>query len=282
MSASHFNKSPSFIRVLALAILMGGLFTGGPARAVVVDLSLGGGYRSQPVGGSGSVEAGLGQVVWGSEVDPLYGFMRVALAVEGVVDHVTSGGYIELFPVSIFGLRGGRMTTQSHLDYDDYDCNVYLCRGRREESFTDAIIFYGYERFRFSALLRRSIWSDSSSASMTKEEYIEPGTGLNFDRATEEELERIRYAIFYSLAENWSAGYAWTRSVVRSGPPAAELTTGSDERRSFMWLGLLEYKPPSEGWTVRLGAGEFESHLLRSDPTFVFSLSWDVLPKLGY
>src|SRR5690348_4409288 len=114
------------------------------------DATVGGGYRSFPVGGSADLELGYGKVFWGSETDPLYGFFRIAGLAEGVVDHLTAGGYIEVFPVSIFGLRGGRTVTQSYLKYDDYDCNLYLCKGDRSEGFTEAALYLGGWRLKFA------------------------------------------------------------------------------------------------------------------------------------
>lgn len=246
------------------------------------DLSVGGSYRSFPVGGAAEIHAGYGYLLWGSEKNPIYGFMRLGVDLEGVENYIATTAKVEVFPLSILGVIAGRSWSQSHLDYEDFDCKSYLCRGQFIEDFVEVPLYAGYGPIRLAASYRQSHWQNAESKSTGgKALYIEPTSGIKLANSETETLSRVRGALFLELTANCRVGYAETfYSVVDS-------ITGERDRQSHLWLGLLQFHSEkiftSEGeFSLVLGGGEYDSNFKLHDPTFIVGFELSPLPRLGY
>jgi hypothetical protein len=251
------------------------------------DLAVGGYGRDYPMGAGAELNLGYGHLLWGSSSEKLYGFIRAGLDIEGVVDYNAVNAKLEIFPISILGLRVGQSRSESQLDYEDFDCELYLCRGHFAENYFEVPVFLGYGPVTFAASYKHSQWkSDSNNAAIASAQFIEPSSGLALAVDDTEDVERVRGTVFLDLGDRWLGGewrlgYSEARYSVES---STENVFAAIERDSRIWLGLLQYSMEEPSFQVTLGTGEYRSYLLPSDPTFVVSFSFapDGFSKLGY
>lgn len=242
------------------------------------DLSVGGYSRSYPLGGSAELNMGYSLVLWGQSASPFLGYIRLATDIEGVVDYFSSTAKIEIFPVSFLGVRAGQAFSQSHLDFDEFDCEVFLCRGKFTENFYEVPLFLAYSDFIFSSSYRVGNWrSDKDNMSALKTEFIDPTSGLNLNISDQDTVKRARAILMYNLSENFRLGYSETYYWADDLPEAMQ---GSQQvgRESHLWLGFLQYN--LNDLSLMVGAGEYKSHLLPTDPTVIVSLNYSFIKIL--
>ena len=237
------------------------------------DTSLEGSYRSFPLGGVAEWGLGYGQRVWGSDRGPFYGYVRVGAVVEGVENYEAHAVSAEIFPLSFFGVKLGRRWVQNHNDYEDYDCVVYVCRGRFLEDFVEVPLYLSVGSILGVAVYRESGWvSDGGNDLGGKTDFIEPTSGLPLVALPRVEsgsrIIRWRGGIFWQFPNGFRVGYT-------------ESTYRNREALSFMWLGVVQYRP-TEHWSFTLSSGEYRSNLKLVDPTIYVSASYEPLLKLGY
>ena len=280
------------------------------------DVQLGGYSRSYPLGGSVELNLGYGVALWGAEDSPWLGYLRLATDFEGDENYFSSTAKFEFFPVSFFGGRVGQSLIQNHLDYKDFDCENFLCRGRFIETFYEIPLFLAYGDFVFAGSYRVGQWKNSSDnlsdagvMSGAKTEFIDPTSGLNLNIAEMDTVKRYRAILMMNLralgfghfsgtrgGSGFQIGYSETFYLAEDLDTALPGSNGAN-RLSHLWMGFLRYT--GDAWfgsgssrggsgsggselSVTVGAGEYKSHLLQPDPTIIFSLSYAPLKKLGY
>lgn len=256
------------------------LTVGSPvATASGFDLSLAGSYRSYALAGGAEMAMGYGHLIWGDKKKPLYGFVRVATGLEGVEDYIASTVKVEIFPISLLGVRVGQSWIQNHLDYEDFDCVTYLCRGQFSYDFVEVPFYMGWKRILLSASYRISRWErDRREPVGSRTHYIEPSSGLGLSLVESEDVERWRGALLYEFNSYWRIGYSYVDDRVSQGPDELE------QRTSQMWLGLIQYHKSKLESTlsVFVGAGEYRSYLLNPEPSYVLGFELSLWPRLGY
>jgi hypothetical protein len=276
-------------------LVLGYLFSATAQAEIVPDLNLNAGTRTFPLAGSLELSAGMGQEIWGSKKNALYGFHRISTYIEGVTDFFATGWRYEIFPVSILGIRMGQNFLASHLDYEDYDCSLYICRGDYEEQFVEVPLFLKLWRVVVTGSFRASdwVWRGGDRAGAVTE-FIEPESGLHLGvndtvLSTDQDAlktTRLRVGAFYLFQDGnknqgWRVG--WVYSRYERGDFDSDLI--SESVHSEQWMGVVSYGidlGSEQALNLMLGAGEYHSDLFSVQPSYMAALSWQIRPKLGY
>lgn len=216
---------------------------------------------------------------WGQTSTPYYGYVRLAITAEGVENYFSPSAVVELFPVSFLGFRFGKVWNQSHLDYEDYDCTTYQCRGQFEETFLEAPLFLKYNRFLFSGIYRLGTWEFVSPT--INKNYIDPSSGLPLSDSKKENMTQWRGYVFWEVLDFFRLGGFYSTWSI----PNDNTVTTSD-RQSRMWLGLIQYH--NEKWygdseiSFAIGAGEYSSEIKNTEPCVALTFRYAPIKKLGY
>jgi hypothetical protein len=251
MDVKRWIWVPCFV-VLALA---------GARGYAAADLSVGASVRSYPLSGVVEGTTGYGLVLYGTEGEPFAGYVRAAL------DGFTAGTYnsgvakLEIFPLSILGIRAGGESVQNDADYKAYDCASYVCQGRFYETFVETELTLGYAGFFVQGRWRRERWTEANS---TAGDFVEPTSGLLMDTAGESQT------VYQGML-----GYKWNEKwTTLAGIRYAE----DDDGYSQLPFGLLRWK--SGGLSIGAGGGSFKSSLKERGPTAIAYLSWEIWPSV--
>lgn len=246
------------------------------------DLQLETSFRYYPMGGTLKSELGYGHLIWGAPESFLYGYVRLSGKVEGVTKYFASGWEVELFPISILGLKLGRNWIDNHQDYIDYNCRDYVCRGQFAHTFIEIPVFLGYAGWLASYSWRSETWEATNPHQENgKVEYVEPTSGLPLAVASARNVTKSRYVIMYELNEAWRMGLL----ELNSHADATDVGYKSKKSRMRGVVGQFRAKgffEAEDEFSILFGAGEFQSPLAHSDPTVFFALRFAPWPKLGF
>jgi hypothetical protein len=242
------------------------------------DASVSGSYRAYPLSGVAETTVGYGHLLWGSEKNALYGFVRASADFDAITQYQSTGVRIEIFPISILGARAGQTWQQNHQDLSSYDCAANVCRGFFTDQYIEGQIYLGWGPIKFSASSRATSKSASSESNPNAVSYfVDPESGLQFSNSQTDHLNRVRGVLAYELSQNLRFGLNYTGF-------ASDLT----HETSHMDLGFVQAT-----WgplAVVLAGGDysasFGSHTSTmtspAHSTFVGYAQWTFLPKLGY
>lgn len=248
------------------------------------DFSVSTNYRTFPKSGSVELDLGYGRVWWGSPQTPFYGFYRVSLNPEGVEDYFSGQLQLEIFPVSFLGIRFARSWIQNHLDYKDYDCITFICRGYFEADKLEVPLYLKFKSILLFSAFRKSFWNYKSlNSAGTLTEFIEPTSGLPLDLAQTSHITQWQGGVFWQASASWRLGYIEASFINKDNSVRAT-------NHSRQWFGVIQ-KSISESsrtdlFKITLGAGEYSSNISsmakRNEPTLYLSLTYSPYPKLGY
>lgn len=247
-----------------------------------VDLNFGMNYRFYPQAATVESTIGYGQLLWGSSSDALYGFIRATATVEGITDYFSKTATLEMFPLSIIGVRFGKSWIENHKDYSAYNCVNYLCRGDFTSQFLEVPFFAELWRFVLIASWRSEQWQVTDSSAKTNQtEYVEPTSGLPLLITYQREIQRKRVAVLYKLNEHWRIGVT---EMQYEGEPLGEgyKNTYARMRTVFTQFQVKDILTSEDQLSLFFGVGEFYSKLALTDPTFFLGLSFSPISKLGY
>ncbi len=251
--------------VVSLAIVL----QFGVARADF-DAAVSGSYRSYPLSGVAETTVGYGELLWGTEADALYGFVRLAADFDAITQYQATAVRFEFFPISILGARVGQLWQQNHQDYSSYDCVNNVCRGYFSEKYAEGQLFLGVGPLKLSGSYRYTIKSAgevSNPNALTY--YIDPESGLQFTNGQIDHSWRARGAALVELSPEYSLGYSQTQFV----------SDRSDEK-SNLWIAFAQgaWGPAK----LVVGGGEYDSSLHTSHSTVIAYGQWTFWPKLGF
>jgi hypothetical protein len=253
-------------------ILISLIFLSYQAHADGFDMGIHGDYRNQPLSGVAELGTGYSLALWGDEKSPWLGYVRAGWDLDGITNYFSSTLTAEFFPISILGVRIGKSWIQNSADFDDYECINYLCRGKFTQSFIEVPLYLGWDPILFSASYRVETWTSIDDSSQnSKLGYIDPTSGTDLSPQGSDKLHRVRAAMFYKLSDNFRLGYVNTQYA--------------ENGRTWLFGGQFLMNPcfsDKDEFSVFLGAGEFRSRLILTEPTVYVGLSYSPIKKLGY
>jgi hypothetical protein len=254
------------------------------------DMTLGASFRSFPLSGTLETSFGYGQLIWGARDSWLYGFARGSLGVDASVGYDAETAMLELFPISILGIRLGKMWSENHADYEAYNCNEYLCRGTFVNTFIEIPLYLSYWGVIFAASWRSETWESTEHLNIgDKHEYVEPTSGLPLSVHRRRNIDRVRFVLAYQFTENWRFGVTQVeytgQSSEQDGIPGDTGTTKDNHARLRAAIGQYRFKGlinADSDFSLLFGVGEFYSKLKFTEPTAFVSISFSPWPKLGF
>lgn len=241
--------------VIAFWVTNSGAFAASP------DFSLGGSFRSYPLSGVVEAEAGYGFTLWGTPETPWSGYIRPKIEAASALTYNSLAEVIEVFPLSILGVRAGGESIQNDTKYSAYNCEDSNCLGRFYRGFLEMELTLGYHDFFARGYYRRERWSQKASG----QNFIEPTSGLIMNETGDAQTV-FRYLVGYKYSEQSS----WI-GVFR-------LAQNNAHEKSNVWAILLDRKW-SESLSITLGAGHFDSHEKPGDLMALGYFRWSLRPN---
>lgn len=234
------------------------------------DLGLFSSYRDFPLSGVAEVNFGYGQLLWGSEKNALYGFVRASGELDAVSNYFGATAKVEVFPVSILGLKAGQTWEQNHQDYKDYDCTQNICRGFFSNQYLEGQAFLGVSFLKLAASYRDSIhYADHYSNPNSVTDYVDPESGLLLTLASGDHLIRVRETALVQILSNYAVGYS-----------ESQFSSQIRAEKSRAWFSFAQ--GTWGDFKLAVGGGEYSSSTQKSHGMIVAFMQWSILPKLGY
>jgi hypothetical protein len=240
-----------------------------PALAEGLDLSAGAGGITQPLGASLFATAGYGKLLWGEDNlagarsdEFRYGYVRPWMGVRTSLFNNRADAGVDLFPVSILGVRAGASLSSRHIDPSTIDCSVAACRGRVSRLFARGVLTLGY----WNLFLKSWFGAERLNPSVEDRVFSDEYNAIVGHRGGDTEL---------TFEAALGANLGWSRGGVHffAGRMLAEGT-------SFRMADLFHSFSPKPGFNVTAGAGVFESSHRALSPTAYFLLQWTGAPSL--
>ncbi len=229
------------------------------------DYSLGGGARSLPIGLSVFSEVGHNLLLWGEKIDNEneynYGYLRpsLQLSTSGLV--TKPGVFLDVFPISFFGLTLGSAYSWRFTKLDTIDCSSAHCGGGLQRTILKTKLLLGYEAFFLAVIqkleflfpmLKDRGFADESSTLVGQKGY---------DRVWFQE-----YVLGYTLSEKYKVGMIFDFSKMLHSQ------NRSDQKLLFMNRAFTN-------WSLVGGAGLYQSSTQLQAFTGFILMEWQLSPS---
>ena len=130
------------------------------------------------------IDLGYDFLLWGHPGDSfLYGYLRPSITADTAWTYNSLESAVELFPISIFGVKAGGEAIQNDEDYTPYNCQAYACRGRFYRLFVQGQLTLGAGPVFVQARVRRESWNERDQSA----DFIEPTNGVLLKRTGDAE-----------------------------------------------------------------------------------------------
>lgn len=233
-------------------------------------------FRSYPLGGTLAAQLGYGFVLWGAapstasdraKPKPWHGYIRPSLELATAGSFQQLKGELELFPISILGVRAGHAKFENKKDYSAFDdcTNIYLCEGAFTRDFVEAQLVLGTGPFFLVGLYR--VEELATKEQNPTQDFIFPTAGLPAAK-TGDTLVVVRGALGVKWSKNWITSAYYIRSEMD------KLVGKSD-------MGTLNLHYNWSDYSILVGAGYFESDIIERGFTGTVRLSWSPLKSIG-
>jgi hypothetical protein len=265
-------KNKILEKLLSLTVLVA-FFSFSSAQAAVTnpgfDYLIKGGGQTYPLGGIITAQAGYGVKLWeGSapEEGPQwkYGYLRPAIELQtaGTVNRASAG--LEIYPISILGIRGGYGLSQRTLSYvQDFDCSEVMCDETLNYDYLQANLMGGYQSFILSVMgkYEKFTASDSSKPFYEEMSYL-------VGQAGHDDLRTLDVFAGYKLSERWTSG---VRAIYQ------EFVFSQNNSSSMFAVGSY-----TEGfWNGMLALGQYKSSHQDSRFSAILSISYNGIKGIG-
>lgn len=230
-----------------------------------IDFSVGGVTRTYPLSGVIEVESGLNGLLWGNSNDEIFGYVRAGVSGSTALTYNSIEGTVEVFPLSVLGVRAGIELSENQSDYRDFDCNSYECQGAQQKKFIEAQAVAGAWRWFLHFNVRNEDWAHKEKVGEPTR-FVEPSLGV----ALSHNGERMRV---YQGILGRAVGDQWKiMSVFRY----AENESGTQVSR--MPALMVKWSPAPVSFLV--GCGVFSSTLKDANVSVFASLSYEFGSRL--
>lgn len=221
--------------------------------------------RSLPVGAGLSSSLGYGQLIWGEKEtskDFLYGYIRPEIEFTSAILVNRSQFSVSFFPISLAGITVGRWQSQRRTRMRTVDCDNASCQTDLVANFFSAKLIAGYKSFFSVFIFRKSfIQADEKTTA-----FAEEGSAL-VGQYGGDALATSVVASGFKIDEKNSVGVILTKQ---------EMALSQQNNDNVLLFGQTKY----ENFTIRIGAGAYQSSSYRRGPTFFGQLEWSPLPTL--
>ncbi|HMN68120.1 MAG TPA: hypothetical protein PKC28_06225 [Bdellovibrionales bacterium] len=249
--------------VLKLSALLAFALSAIVTHAGVPDLSAGVLFRSYPISTVGAVNAGYGQVLWGDNATPFYGYVRATGDFYTAATYNALVGGVEFFPLAFLGARAGGEANQNDNDYIAYQCELYECLGRRYRTYFESELTLGAGPFFVQGKWRRERWSRKDADGG---DFIDPTSG--FVLKSQGDSETV-----YTGAAGMKINAQWTALVsVRYAE--------SDEYKGYSRMPAVLARYVTGVWTFAGGVGQYESSVKTKEVTAMGFVRWEFAPSV--
>ena len=248
--------------MLWLSLLICAAFADYPGQ---LDYSVRAVGRSYSLGFLTEGTAGYSQPVWGDPASgPMFGYVRpsAAFGTSGLTNVARAD--IELYPVSILGVRLGRSWTHRANKLPGFDCKSMRCDGWVGESLVALRALAGLGNW-FGAFDYEWRFFDRSEDSRPLAESF-----LGFALSPAGDQTRTgRGTVGYRLSPRWSVGLQGARSFALSSSGRGAMDVAFVRSQGSVWTWLV-------------GTGRFAgTPVFGSQFVGVFMVQWVGLTKLG-
>ncbi len=229
------------------------------------DLALGSTFRTYPLSGVIEFDAGYDFLLWGVNAagSPWYGYLRPHFDASSAGTYNTLGFALDLYPLSILGLRAGGEGIENDQNYSAYDCLNFDCRGRYSRTYAQGELTLGAGPVFLQGRVRRERWTERAGSLGA---FIEPTAGLAL-AASGDSQTVYRGSLGVHTGANWTV-------------LGAVVYTQSDTHGiSRFPFALVRYA--LGGFSAGLGAGVFSSTLKVQGFSSLLFLRWEVKPSLA-
>jgi hypothetical protein len=233
------------------------------------DYLIKGGGQTYPLGGIITAQAGYGVKLW--EAGPpaegpqwKYGYLRPAIELQtaGTVNRASAG--LEIFPISILGIRGGYGVSQRTLSYvQDFDCSEVMCDETLNYDYLQANLLGGYKSFILSVMGKYEKFTASESVKPFYEEM-----SYLVGQADHDDLRTLDVFAGFQLSDRWTSG---VRGIYQ------EFVFSQNNSSSMFAVGRY-----TEGfWQGTLALGQYKSSHQDSRFSAILSVSYNGIKGIG-
>lgn len=236
-----------------------------PSAEAQLDFAVYGDGRVTPAATQLQADAGYGFLVYGERENenPFYGYVRPAVSLASS-STVTGNIFVDVYPVSFFGVTLGKSFNNRLADLPGLDCGLADCRDWLNYSYFQIRLLGKYKKFLGSLVFEKTFYDDNEEKAVP----FADGTNVVFLAPIGEEGSRWQAIAGYGWSAEWAVGiYIWDFR-----------TKITNEANDFQ---LLFLRRTFNEWNVTVGAGRFGSSQYGVGPQATLSFAWTLKEKIG-
>ncbi len=223
-------------------------------------------FRDYPIGGTLEWESGYNLLLYGSPgpTNPFYGYIRPGMMLGGQGE---AQGFIDIYPLSILGVRFGSSMTFRYYEIDPFDCEVVVCDGLVQRNFYRVRANLGYA---FLYALPFFYEGLNMATNFEQEDQNTPfalENGPLLASPGEDREFALGVTVGLKLSDSLHAIWFYKK---------AETVLAESEYQ--FWASGLRYFWGE--WNVAVLGGNFQSNFDESSPSIAAYLSWLPQPSL--
>ena len=231
-----------------------------------LDYMLGTGAISAPFGAAAYADLGYSQLLWGKKSPGsfLYGFIRPAVKLQTSVLVNRAETYLDLYPISFFGISGGASATSrnSHI-YAHLDCTTAECTGTLYRSWIKPKLSLGYKNLYWISSLKYENLNHSSPDAFADEVNVLIGHAGGD----------------HSLTLDTTLGYQWSEKLLTGVHGSSVKMLKNQNMQGHMMDFYASYS--SRQWKYMAGAGVYQSTINPISPTAYLLIQWIGIPSMA-